>query len=87
MIGILIDTGSFVTLISKQTLAGLKNVKNVKTSVKEILGIGNVAKPVLGAVLIEIGVDGNTLLLKCLIIDNMKFSVVLGRDMLDYLMI
>ena len=74
-------------MISKQTLAGLKNVKSIKMSVKEILSIGNVAKPVLGAVLIEIEVDGNTLALKCLIIDTMKYSIVLGRDMLDYLMI
>ena len=52
-----------------------------KTSVKEILGIDNIAKPALGAVIIEIEVDGFTLALKCLIIDTMKYSIVLGRDM------
>ena len=51
----MIDTGSFISLISKELLAGLKNIKMVGTSLREMVGIGNVKKPVLGAVLIERG--------------------------------
>ena len=53
---ILIDTGSFVTLINKRILEGLENVKYVQTSIRGIVGIENIAKPVRGAVLVEVKV-------------------------------
>ena len=70
-------------MIDEKVLIGLRNIRQVPTSLKQIVGIGNVPKPVLGAVLLEIKVNGNILLLKCLVIDDMNYSVVLGRDMIN----
>ena len=67
-INILIDTGSFITIIDKKVLKGLSNIRKASTSLKYIYGIENVPKPVLGAVMVEIKVEGNILLLKCLVI-------------------
>ena len=52
-IDVLMDTGSFVTLISGKALVGLKNIKKVPNSLQKMVGIGNVPKPVLGAVLVK----------------------------------
>ena len=52
-------------------------------SVGEIVGIGHVTKPVRGAVLVEIKIGEDTLLLKCLVIEDMRYDMVLGRDMLN----
>ena len=79
---VLIDTGSFVTLVNKKVLEGL-SVKKIDTDLKEIIGIGNGPKKILGAVFLEIEVGNNKLPLKCHIIEQMKYDIVLGRDMLD----
>ena len=47
---ILLDTGSFVTLINGKIVNKLTKLTHVRTSVSEIVGIGNVTKPVKGAV-------------------------------------
>ena len=70
-------------MIDEKVLIGLRNIRQVPTSLKQIVRIGNVPKPVLGAVLLEIKVNGNILLLKCHVIDDRNYSVVLGRDMIN----
>ena len=49
-----------------------------------MLGIENATKPILGAVLMEIKDGNNILILKCFVVDNMNYHIVLGRDMLDH---
>ena len=84
---VLIDTGSFVTLIDKRLLAGLADAKKVDTTLKLIEGIGGLTKEIEGATIIKIKIGKHELPLKCHIVHNMAFPIVLGRDMMNITMI
>ena len=65
----------------------MAGAREIETSLQEVVGIGNVTKAVLGAIIIEVVVGENKLPLKCHIVENMKYPMVLGRDMMDCVMI
>ena len=85
-VDILVDTGSFVTLVNQDVIAESENIRVSDSSLLSIVGIGNIPKPVHGAVILEIKIGENVLPLKCYVVDNIKYSIVLGRDMLDSVM-
>ena len=76
---VLIDTGSFVTLIDKRLLAGLADAKKVDTTLKLIEGIGGLTKEIEGATIIKIKVGKQEIPLKCHIVHNLTFPIVLGH--------
>ena len=59
----------------------------LETGLKEIVGINNISKPVLGTVMFELKVGFNILPLKSYVVENMKYDVILGRDMLNKVMV
>ena len=84
---ILIDTGSFVTILNGQVLRRLEDMEVTSSSLKEIVGIGNMPMKVTGSTEVVVKLQENYLPLKCHIIDSMKYDLVLGRDMLDVVML
>ena len=85
-VNVLIDTGSFVTLMGKD-VADEIGLPLLETGLKEIVGINNISKPVLGTVMFELKVGINILPLKCYVVENIKYNIVLGRDMLNKMMV
>ena len=70
---VLIDTGSFVTLIDSRLVADLSEVRPVETPLKYIEGISGLKKNVEGAVITEIKVREHKLPLKCHVVHNMPY--------------
>ena len=80
---VLIDTGSFVTLIDDRLLASLANKRKVDTTLKFVEGIGGVTKEIKGATIVKIKIGKQELPLKCHIVHNLAIPIVLGRDMMN----
>ena len=80
---VLIDTGSFVTLIDSKLASELSEVRAIKSSLRSVVGIGGVNKDVHGAIIIAVKVNSNRLLLKCQVVDDMPYPIVLGREMMN----
>ena len=76
-----------MTLVSKRRLEGLKDLKKVRTSQENVVGIGDIPQQIQGAVLLDIEIGDKILTLKCLVLEDMKYDIVLGRDMLDLWML
>ena len=84
---VLIDTGSFVTLIDSRLSAELTRARKIETSLKHIEGIGGVMKDVEGAIIIKIKVGKQEIPLKCHIVHNMAYPILMGRDIMAVIMI
>ena len=80
---ILVDTGSSVTLVSETLLANLPAVEIVEPGVTQIIGINDTARPVTGAVYLELRMGQYILPIKAHVIETMKHGIVLGRDTFD----
>ena len=80
---VLIDTGSFVTLIDDRLLESLANKKKVGTTLKWVEGIGGITKEIKGATIVKIKIGKQELPLKCHIVHNLAIPIVLGRDMMS----
>ena len=79
----LIDTGSSLTLVSEKLIERLTNVTTESTSLKEVVGICNLPKKILGRVNLEMGVDDAAeVKVECYILENMTQDIILGRDFL-----
>ena len=76
---VLIDTGSFVTLIDSRLSAELTRARKIETSLKHIEGIGGVMKDVEGAIIIKIKVGKQEIPLKCHIVHNMAYPITDGK--------
>ena len=86
-VDVLLDTGSFVTLINKRVLQEGPSSEIEPSFLQEVVGIGNMPQKVLGLVQIELEAQENVLPLACHVIKEMRYDIVLGRDMLDQLLL
>ena len=80
---VLIDTGSFVTILNNNIFSKLKSAEKITSHLADIRGLGGVSKEIIGATNIRTYFGEHFLDLTCHIVEDMKFDVILGRDTLD----
>ena len=79
---ILIDTGSSVTILNDKIFQKLDDAKLAKADLKEIIGIAEAKIEIMGTTEICIKCGENELNLRCYVIKNFRYDMVLGLDML-----
>ena len=80
---ILIDTGSSVTILNDKIFQKLDDKKLAKADLKEIIGIAEAKREIMGTTEICIKCGENELNIRCYVIKNFRYDMVLGLDMLD----
>ena len=79
----LIDTGSFVSIISEEMFSRLKEARKEESYLTDVCGLGDVRQTVLGLTSVTIKFGLEELRVECHIVERLRYDVLIGRDTLD----
>ena len=80
---ILIDTGSFVTLINEDVYLNLEHKTKQESYLTDICGLANIKQEVLGLTNITVLMGEHKMKLQCHIVKDLRYDILIGRDIMD----